>query len=159
MIARGRDVRGHVAHGAAPAAAAPRRPDARPLGAFGDARRAAGALAQVVELGAPDHAARDDLDAIDRAGECTGKVRSTPTPYEVLRTVNISRFGTALAADDRALEDLDTLLVALDHPDVHTHGVAGLELGTSFRSCSASIRSIGFMEPATFTDRCGVGQG
>ena len=61
-------------------------------------------------------------------GECTGNVRSTPTPKLTLRTVKVSRSAAALAADHRALEDLDPLAVALDHPDVHLQGVAGGEL-------------------------------
>src|SRR6185369_1232740 len=36
--------------------------------------------------------------------------------------------AAAAARDDRALEDLDALLVALDDPDVNAHGIAGLEL-------------------------------
>ena len=35
----------------------------------------------------------------------------------------------ALAADDRALEDLDPLLGALDHPHVHLERVARSEVG------------------------------
>ena len=36
---------------------------------------------------------------------------------------------TALAADDNALEDLDTRLGAFDHFDVHVEGVARVECG------------------------------
>ena len=54
-------------------------------------------------------------------GECTGKVRSTPTPKLTLRTVKVSG-AAALAADDGALEDLDPLAVALDDAYVHLRG-------------------------------------
>ena len=47
-------------------------------------------VAQVVELGPADVAPGDDLD-LAMIGECTGKVRSTPTPKLTLRTVNVSR--------------------------------------------------------------------
>ena len=62
-------------------------------------------------------------------GECTGKVRSTPTPKLTLRTVNVSRAPLALAPDHDALEHLDPLAVAFDHADVHLQGVAGGEVG------------------------------
>ena len=52
--------------------------------------RAADPLAQVVELGAADVAAGGDLDR-SIFGEWTGNVRSTPTPNDCLRTVNVSR--------------------------------------------------------------------
>ncbi len=61
-------------------------------------------------------------------GECTGNVRSTPTPKLTLRTVNVSLHAAALAADDRALEDLHSLAVALDDSDVDLHRVAGTEI-------------------------------
>jgi hypothetical protein len=44
-------------------------------------------LAEVVQLGAADVTAGDDLDLL----VCTGKVRSTPTPKLTLRTVKVSR--------------------------------------------------------------------
>ena len=60
-------------------------------------------------------------------GECTGKVRSTPTPKLTLRTVNVSRTPTAGAADHDALEDLDPGAGALDDLDVDLERVAGAE--------------------------------
>ena len=60
-------------------------------------------------------------------GECTGKVRSTPTPKDCLRTVNVSRSAAALALDHDALEDLGAAAGALHHLEVHAHAVAGLE--------------------------------
>ncbi len=62
-------------------------------------------------------------------GEWTGKVRSTPTPKLTLRTVNVSLDAGALATHHGALEHLDPLAGALDHPHVHLHGVAGPEVG------------------------------
>ena len=43
--------------------------------------------------------------------------------------MKVSRTPAALAPHDRALEDLDPLPGALDHPDVHLDGVAGAEVG------------------------------
>ena len=60
-------------------------------------------------------------------GECTGKVRSTPTPNDCLRTVKVSRSAAALALDDDALEDLGAAPGALDYLEVHAHAIAGLE--------------------------------
>jgi len=48
-------------------------------------------------------------------GECSGNVRSTPTPKEFLRTVNVLAGTGALALDQRFLEHLDALARALDH--------------------------------------------
>ena len=47
---------------------------------------------------------------------------ATPSVVPALR-------NTALAAHDGALEDLDPLPGALDHPHVHLDGVAGAEIG------------------------------
>ena len=43
--------------------------------------------------------------------------------------MKVSCETAALTADDRALEDLDALLVALDHLHVDLQGVAGGEVG------------------------------
>ena len=61
-------------------------------------------------------------------GEWSGNVRSTPTPNDCLRTVNVSRDARALALDHDALEDLDPRPRALDHAEVDADGVARLEL-------------------------------
>ena len=50
----------------------------------------AGQIAQIVELGAPHLPLRDRLDASIR-GEWSGNVRSTPMPYETLRTEKVAR--------------------------------------------------------------------
>ena len=60
------------------------------VAALADAGALADALAQVVELRAPDVAAGGD-SIFSIFGECTGNVRSTPTPKDCLRTVNVSR--------------------------------------------------------------------
>src|SRR3989304_3756782 len=64
-------------------------------------------------------------------GECRGNVRSTPLPWLMRRTVNGPRPPppAALAPDDDALEGLDALAAALDHLQMHPHGVAGSEDG------------------------------
>ncbi len=62
-------------------------------------------------------------------GECSGNVRSTPTPNDCLRTVKVSRTPGALALDDDPLEDLDAAALSFDHLEVDANGIAGLELG------------------------------
>jgi hypothetical protein len=59
-------------------------------------------------------------------GECNGKVRSTPTPKDCLRTVNVAR-TVALALDDNALEDLGPAPGALDDLEVNAQTIAGVE--------------------------------
>ena len=61
-------------------------------------------------------------------GECSGNVRSTPTPKDCLRTVKVSRSAVALALDDDALEDLGAAARALDDLEVDADAVAGVEL-------------------------------
>src|SRR2546427_4655262 len=79
-------------------------------------------------------------------GECTGKVRSTPTPYDVLRTVKVSRLAPPLRP---MTVPSKTWMRSLSPSTTRTctRTVSpGLNTGRSLRSCSASIRSIGFME-------------
>src|SRR5690606_870344 len=84
-------------------------------------------VAQVVELGAADVTARHDLDVVD-----DGRVHREGTLHADLEAhlANRERLAhtLALAADDDALEDLDTRAVALDDVDVHLDGVTGAEL-------------------------------
>ncbi len=56
---------------------------------FLDARRLAGALAQVVQLGAAHVAAALDFDRRRSAGCRVWNVRSTPSPLEILRTMKL----------------------------------------------------------------------
>ena len=65
-------------------------------------------------------------------GECSGKMRSTPSPCTMRRTVNISRMPSPRAGDDHAAEDLDALLLAFQDALVDVHRVADLELGHVF---------------------------
>jgi hypothetical protein len=56
-------------------------------------------------------------------GECSGNVRSTPTPKDCLRTVK------ALALDHDALEHLCAPAGALDDLEVDADAITGLEGG------------------------------
>ena len=60
-------------------------------------------------------------------GECTGKVRSTPTPNDCLRTVNVSRTPLPWRLMHDALEDLRAAPGALDDLEVNAHAIARLE--------------------------------
>ena len=61
-------------------------------------------------------------------GLLTMKVRSTPTPLAILRTVIDRAMPAAAQAHHRALEDLDALLAALDDARRHLDRVARGEL-------------------------------
>ena len=75
------------------------------VAALADAGALADAVTQVVELRAAHVASRaSSIRSI--FGECSGNMRSTPTPKDCLRTVNVSRDAVALALDDDTLEDL-----------------------------------------------------
>ena len=60
-------------------------------------------------------------------GECTGNVRSTPTPNDCLRTVNVSRTPLPWRLMHDALEDLRAAPGALHDLEVHAHAIARLE--------------------------------
>src|SRR2546430_4667289 len=78
-------------------------------------------------------------------GECTGKVRSSPTPYDVLRTVKVSRVAPPLRP---MTVPSKTWMRSLSPSTTRTctRTVSpGLKGGTSLRSCSASMRSMGFI--------------
>ena len=60
-------------------------------------------------------------------GECTGKVRSTPTPNDCLRTVNVSRSPLPWRLMTTPSKTWVRRLRALHHLEVHSHAVAGLE--------------------------------
>src|SRR5262249_28825848 len=100
------------------------RGDGDPL--LPEARRLAGALAQVVELGAPDVARLHHLDPLDpRRMEREGPLDADAVGHAPDREAGP---GTLPAlADHDALEDLHALLLALHDLGVHPHGVAGLE--------------------------------
>ena len=54
-------------------------------------------------------------------------MRSTPTPNDCLRTVNVSRAPEPWRLMHDTLEHLDALTRALDHLEVDADGVTGLE--------------------------------
>ena len=62
-----------------------------PPAAFGDPSRLTGPTAKVVESLARLTAPRDATSSFSILGECTGKVRSTPTPNDCFLTVKVSR--------------------------------------------------------------------
>src|SRR4051794_1286781 len=85
-------------------------------------------LAQVVQLGPADVAAGDDLDPLDDRGVHREGALHSDAEADLADGEGLAD-PTALAPDHDALEDLDAGAVALDHADVHLHGVAGTELG------------------------------
>src|SRR5262245_31620903 len=93
-----------------------------------DARGFAAAAAQIIELGAADLAAADDLDGIDH-----GRIERE-NALHALAVGNLAH-GEILveagagAADAHALIALDAGALALDHLDVHEQRVAGLKIG------------------------------
>src|SRR3954447_17744611 len=119
----------------------PAERDSDPL--FLDLRRFPDPVAQVVELRPADVAARDDLDLgedrrVHREGPLDADSEADLAHGEGLP-------GTAaLAADDRALEDLDPLARALDHTDVDLQAVAGSELGFVVAQLGA-VDEVGFV--------------
>src|SRR5262245_2784308 len=79
-------------------------------------------------------------------GEWTGKVLSTPTPYDVLRTVNVSRVPGPLR---RSTVPSKTWMRSLSPSTTRTWTFTvspGRKAGTPLRRCSASMTSIGFTE-------------
>ena len=74
-------------------------------------------------------------------GECTGNVRSTPTPKDYLRTREGLAHALALPLDDDTLEHLRTAPGALDDLEVHLRAVTRLEAGRR-RSCARSRESM-----------------
>ena len=96
------------------------------LAQLADARLLADLLAQVVELRAVDVADRADLDLLD----LRRVHRERPLDADAERLLadgeRLARAG-ALALDHDPLEDLHAAALALDHLEVHAHGVARLE--------------------------------
>src|SRR5262249_31954511 len=94
--------------------------------AFGDARRLAGAAAQVIELGpphraAPHHVDRGDPRRIEREDALDPFAVGNLAQGEVRVEPGI------LAGDAHPLEGLDALALAFDDLDADAHGVARLE--------------------------------
>src|SRR5207253_4594080 len=95
---------------------------------FLDLGSLAGAVPQVVELGPTDVAPGHGLDAGDDR-RVDGK-RPLHTDAEADLADGEGLPGAApLAADDRTLEDLDSLAISLDDAHVHLQGVARPEVG------------------------------
>src|ERR1700688_93264 len=93
-----------------------------------DAGRLAAQRAQVVELGAPHHAAPDHLDAAERRRVQREDALDADAARDLAHEIGLA--GAAAApADHHALEDLDAFLVAFDDPHVDAHRVAGAEFG------------------------------
>src|SRR5262249_7192796 len=95
---------------------------------FLDAGGSAGALAEVVELGATDGAAGDDLEAVDARAVHRERALDADAGGRLPHRERLA-MGAAAPLDDGALEDLDALLVALDDADVDPNRVARLEGG------------------------------
>ena len=79
-----------------------------------------------------------------RIGECTGNLRSTPTPKLTLRTVKAPEHRIP-RAEYRALEKLHPVPVALDEANVDLELSPGSKAGISSRRPSRSMMSVGFM--------------
>src|SRR6185436_10629671 len=97
------------------------------LAPFADAGRLALQVAEVVELGAAYAAAAHHLDAVDRRRVEREDALDADAARHLARGEGLAD-AAALPADDDALEDLDALLVAFHHLDVHAHGVSGAEI-------------------------------
>ena len=101
-----------------------RRPPGGSRGISRSARAAADPAAQVVELRAAHLAAGRSTSMRSILGECIGNVRSTPTPNDSLRTVNVRRAPRALRLQHHALEHLRAAPSALHDLEVDAHPVA-----------------------------------
>ena len=116
----------------APDSAACRRPcsacwsPAR-VGALGDAGRLSAAVAQVIELGATDLAAADDLDRIDQRRVDREDALDALAVGDLADREGLVQ-PAAGARDADALVGLDAGALAFDHLHVDHDGVAGLEI-------------------------------
>src|SRR5205085_7462176 len=93
-----------------------------------DLRGLSDPVAQVVELGPAHVAPNRHLDLLDDRRVHGERALDTDAEADLADLEGLAQ-ARALAADDDALEQLDPLPVALDHADVHLHGVAGGEVG------------------------------
>src|SRR6185295_17253949 len=95
---------------------------------LGDAGRFAGAAAQIIELGAADGAATDDLDRFD-----VGRIKREDALDSFAEADLADREGAAQATigarDADAFEILDAGALALDHLDADAERVARAEFG------------------------------
>src|SRR6188472_1150711 len=93
-----------------------------------DLRLLAAELAQVVELRSADVTAGDDLDVVDDRGVHRELALDADLEADLADREGLAN-ALALAADDDALEDLDTRARTFDDVDVHLDGVARAEVG------------------------------
>src|SRR5436190_14105614 len=96
-------------------------------GLLADPSRLAGALAQVVELGAAHVALPLHLDRGDERREALESALHALARRDLAHDEGRVEAAVALG-DHHALEGLHALPLALDHVDVDEHGVAGLEV-------------------------------
>ena len=96
--------------------------------ALGDTSGLARAAPQVVELGAADTAIAGDFDLVDPGGVDEERSLDADAVGGDAADREVLVDPTAAAADHHALEDLNTLAVALDHLRMHANGVSGAEL-------------------------------
>src|SRR3954452_4991118 len=83
-------------------------------------------LAEVVQLGAADVTADEDLDLLDDRGVHREGALHADAEADLADREGLAD-AAALTADDDTLEDLDAGAVALDHADVHLDGVTRAE--------------------------------
>ena len=116
--------------------------------ALGDAGRLAAAIAQIIELGAPDLAAPHDLDRIDHRRIDREDALDALAVGDLADGEALVE-AAAVAGDADALIGLDAGALAFRDLDVDDDGVAGLEirdLGAGhWAACSASICWMMFM--------------
>src|SRR5690606_12731846 len=102
--------------------------DGSVLALLADLRGLPDAVAQVVQLRPAHLAPADPLDLGDRGGV---QREGALDAHAVADLADLEGLADARAgaADHHALEDLDALLLALDHPHVDLDGVPGAEVG------------------------------
>jgi hypothetical protein len=105
------------------------------VAALADAGALADALAQVVELGAPDVTAGGDVDLLD-LGRVQRERRSTPTPKDCLRTVKVSRTPWPWRLITTPSKTWVRRACPLDDLEVDTDAVAGGELRDAAQLCA-----------------------
>src|SRR6266498_5330032 len=108
----------------------------------------ADSAAQVVELGAVDVADRTDLDLLD-LGRVHGERPLDADAERLLAYGERLAHPSTLPLDHDSLEDLEAAPLALDHLEMHAHGVTRLEL----RNAVAQLRALEFLDDLAHTKR------
>jgi hypothetical protein len=112
-----------------------------------DTRCFSGKIAEVVETSPTDSAFCKQLNLLD-AGIMQGKGFLNADTMRYLAHGICRIHGAVLALGDHSLKNLDTLLAALNDPDMHFHGIAGAEIGVvlshlfqidSFNYCAHNV--------------------